>query len=321
MQLMQPDPAAAVLGLRAMKTIASAAGPIGPAQRGLMEAAKKIILRVDADIDTLPPVTPAELAAGFPGSELRQQFANGMLVMAVADGVPAPETLAKVEAFGAALGITSPVLADLRLLAEQHMLLFKLDFLRRGHIADIMKNELHNRGLLGFAKSVLGMRGLMEDPALAARYRAWEKLPEGTLGRGLIDFYNKHGFSVPGERNGFPEAGLYHDFSHLLGGYSTEPEGEIEVASFTAGYKRERPFYVVLFVVLIFSTGVNMRPTPDDFVTVGLLGKPGMAERMLAAIERGSKVTQDLSDNWDYWAWIELPIDEVRRRLNILPKG
>ena len=244
-----------------------------------------------------------------------------MLIMAVADGVPARETLAKVEAFGAALGIASPVLADLRLLTEQHMLLFKLDFLRRGHIADIMKNELRNRGLFGFAKSVLGMRGLMEDPVLAARYRAWEKLPEGTLGRGLIDFYNKHGFSVPGERNGFPEAGLYHDFSHLPGGYSTEPDGEVEVASFTAGYKRERPFYVALFVVLIFSTGVNMRPTPDDFVTVGLLGKPGMAERMLAAIERGSKVTQDLSDNWDYWAWIELPLDEVRRRLNILPKA
>ncbi len=321
MQLMQPDPPAAVLGLRAMKTIASAAGPIGPAQRGLMEAAKKVILRVDADIDTLPPVTPAELAAGFPGSELRQQFANGMLAMAVADGVPAPETIAKVEAFGAALGIASPVLADLRLLAEQHMLLFKLDFLRRGHIADLMKNELRNRGLLGFAKSVLRMRGLTEDPALAARYRAWEKLPEGTLGRCLIDFYNQHGFSVPGERNGFPEAGLYHDFSHLLGGYSTEPEGEIEVASFTAGFKRERPFYVALFAVLIFSTGVNMRPTNDDFVTVGLLGKPGIAERMLAAIERGSQVNQDLSDNWDYWAWIDLPLDEVRRRLNILPKA
>jgi hypothetical protein len=321
MQLMQPDPAAAVLGLRAMKTIASAAGPIGPAQRGLMEAAKKVILRVDADIDTLPPVTPAELAAGFPGAALREQFANGMLVMAVADGVPAPETLAKVEAFGAALGIASPVLADLRLLAEQHMLLFKLDFLRRGHIADIMKNELRNKGPLGLAKSVLRMRGLIEDPALAARYRAWEKLPEGTLGRGLIDFYNQHGFSVPGERSGFPEAGLYHDFTHLLGGYSTEPEGEIEVASFTTGYKRERSFYVALFAVLIFSTGVNMRPTADDFVTVGLLGKPGMAERMLAAIERGSRVTQDLSDNWDYWAWIELPIDEVRRHLNILPKA
>jgi hypothetical protein len=321
MQLMHPEPAAALLGLRAMKTIASAAGPIGPAQRGLMEAAKKMILHIDADIDALAPVTPAELAAGFPDPALRQQFANGMLVVAVADGVPAPETIATAEAFGTALGIASPMLTDLRLLAEQHMLLFKLDFLRRGHIADIMKNELRNKGLFGFAKSVAGMRGISADPALAARYRAWEKLPEGTLGRSLIDFYNQHGFSVPGERSGFPEAGLYHDFSHLLGGYSTEPDGEIEVASFTAGYKRERPFYVALFAVLIFSTGINMRPTSDDFVTVGLLGKPGMAERMLAAIERGSHMKQDLSDNWDYWAWIELPIDEVRRRLNILPKG
>jgi ubiquinone biosynthesis protein Coq4 len=320
MHLMRPDPAAALLGLRAMKTIATASGEIGPAQRALMQAAQKVILGIAADIDTLPAVTPAELAAGFPGAELRQQLANGMIVMAVADGVPSRETVARVEAFADALGIAEPVLADLRLLAEHHMTLFKLDFLRRGHISDIMKNELAQKGPLQFAKSVLRMRGMTEDHELAARYRAWEKLPEGTLGRCLIDFYNQHGFSVPGERGGFPEAGLYHDFSHLLGGYSTEPEGEIQVAAFTSGFKRERPFYVVLFVVLIFSAGVNMRPTTDDFVTAGLLGKPGIAELMFAAIERGSKVNQDLSDKWDYWALIELPIDEVRQRLNILPK-
>jgi hypothetical protein len=321
MHLMRPDPAAALLGLRAMKTVASLSGEIGPAQRALMQAAQKVILGIDADIDALPAVAPAELAAGFPGAELRQQFVNGLIVTAVADGVPSREAVAKVDAFADALGIAAPVLADLRLLAEHHMTLFKLDFLRRGHIADLMKNELAQKGPLQFAKSVLRMRGMTEDRDLAARYRAWERLPEGTLGRSLIDFYNQHGFSVPGERNGFPEAGLYHDFSHLLGDYSTEPEGEIQVAAFISGFKRERPFYVVLFVVLIFSAGVNMRPTTDDFVTAGLLGKPGMAELMFAAIERGSKVNQDLSDKWDYWAWIELPIDEVRRRLNILPKA
>jgi hypothetical protein len=321
MRLMQPDPAAALLGLRAMKTVASASGAIGPSQRALMEAAKKVILKIDADIDALPPVTPAELAAGFPGAELRQQFTNGMLVTALADGVPSRETVAQVEAFAEALGIASPMLTDLRLLAEGYMTIFKLDFLRRSQIADIMKNQLHQKGPLSLARSVLTMRGLMEDPALAARYRAWEKLPEGTLGRGLIDFYNEHGFSVPGERGGFPEAGLYHDFCHVLGGYGTEPEGEVQVASFTAGFKRERPIHIVLFAVLLFSAGVNMRPSAEDFTTVGVLGKPGMAERMFAAIERGSHVNQDLSDNWDYWAWIELPLDEVRQRLNILPKG
>jgi hypothetical protein len=321
MHLMRPDPAPALLGLRALKTVATASGEIGPAQRGLMQAAQKVILGIEADIDALPTVSPAELAAGFPGAELRQQFVNGMLVTSLADGAPSRETLAKVEAFADALGIAEPVLADLRLLADHHMTIFKLDLLRRGHIGDIMRNELAQRGPLGFAKSVLGMRGLMEDPKLAARYHAWEKLPQGSLGRGLFDFYKQHGFTFPGERGGFPEAGLYHDFSHLLGGYSTEPDGEIQVASFISGFKRDRPFYIVLFVALIFSAGVNMRPTADDFVTAGILGKPGMAERMFAAIERGSKVNVDLSDKWDYWAWIELPIDEVRQRMNVLPKA
>jgi hypothetical protein len=322
MQLLQPDPATALLGLRALKTIATAAGPVGPAQRAMMAAAQKVILHTNVDIDGLAPVTPAELAKGFAASpEIRQQFAHGMIVTAVADGTPSREAIAQVDAYAKALGISDPVLADLRLLADGYMTVFKLDFLRRGHIKDIFKNQLEQKGPLSLAKSVLTMRGVMEDPALAARYRAWEKLPEGTLGRSLVDFYNKNGFSVPGERGGFPEAGLYHDFSHLLGGYSTEPEGELQVAAFSAGYKRERPFYLMLFSILIFSTGVQMRPTAADFVTKGVLGKPGIAELVLAAVERGSKVNTDLSDKWDYWAWIDLPIDEVRRRLNILPKA
>jgi hypothetical protein len=320
MRLEQPDPATALLGLRAMKTLTTTDGPMRPAQRALLEAAKKVILRVDADLDALPAITPAELAAGFPTSDLRQQFVNGMLVVALADGVPSRESVAKVEAFAEALGVATPEVTSLRRLAEDHMTLYKLDLLRRGHIKDIFKNQLEQHGPLGLVKSVLTMRGVMEDRELAARYRAWEKLPADTLGNHLVTFYNKNGFSVPGERGGFPEAGLYHDFCHLLGDYSTEPEGEVQVAAFTTGFKRERPFYVVLFAVLIFSAGVNMRPTADDYVTVGVLGKPGVAEQVFAAIERGSQVNQDLSDKWDYWACVDLPIDEVRRRLNILPK-
>ncbi|MDI1284815.1 MAG: hypothetical protein PSV46_10490 [Reyranella sp.] len=319
MRLLQPDPAAALLGLRAMKTVASASGAMSPVRRALLDAARRMVLRIDADIDALAPITPAELAAGFPSPELREQFTNGMLVMALADGVPAREMVAEVEAFAQALGISTPALADVRLLAEKHMTLFKLDFLRRSQIADIMKDQLSQKGPLSLAKSVLTMRGVMEDPALAARYRTWGKLPEGTLGRSLIEFYAANGFSLPGERKGFPEAGLYHDLCHVLGGYGTDPEGEIQVAAFTAGFKQKTPIFIVLFAVLVFSTGVNMRPTKEAFTTVGVLGKPGMAERMFAAIERGSQVNQDLSDKWDYWAVADVPLDELRRCLNIVP--
>jgi hypothetical protein len=318
MRLIQPDPAAALMGLRAMKSVASADGGIGPSQRALMEAACRIILHIQAAIDSLAPIEPAELAAGFPEPALRQQLVNGMLVVALADGPPGRETVARIEGFAQALGVSTPHVTDLRRLAENHMTLFKLDFLRRSQVADIMKNQLEQKGPLGLAKAVLGLRGVIEDTALAVRYRAWANLPEGTLGRVAWDFYQQNGFSMPGERHGFPEAGLYHDLSHVLGGYGTDPEGEIEVASFTAGYKRERPFYLILFATLIFSAGVNMRPT-EGFTTLGVLGKPGVAERMFAAIERGSHVNVDLSDKWDYWPYVALPLDEARRRLNILP--
>lgn len=318
MRLMQPEPAAALLGLRAMKTVASASGAPGKAQLALMEAARRVILHIDADITTLSPITPAELAAGFPSVDLRHQFVHGLMVLALADGVPSRETVGRVEAFAEALGIATPELANQRRLAEHHTTLFKLDLLRRSQVGDILRNQLDQHGVLALAKSVLGMRGLMEDNELAERYRAWERLPAGTVGRSMWEYFQSNKFGMPGERFGFPEAGLYHDFCHVLGGYGTDPAGELQVASFTAGFKQTRPFYLILFAVLIFSAGFNARPTAEGYTTVGVLGEPGAAERMFAAIERGALVNTDLSDKWDYWPYVEMQIDEARHRLNIV---
>lgn len=281
-----------------------------------METAKKVILQIDADIDALVPIDPATFAAGFQDGELRRQFINGLLVIALADGIPSPAVTSSVEAFAEALGVEAPELRDLRRLTEHEMLLFRLDFLRHGHIADIMRNQLDQHGILGLAKGVLGMRGLMANEELAAKYRAWERLPEDSLGHAVWRYYQRNGFALPGERSGFPEAGLYHDFSHVLADYNTDGPGEIEVASFTAGYKQHRPFYVVLFAVLLFSTGVNVRPVAGPTIT-GILGEPGVAARMFAALERGSHVSVDLADKWDYWRYVQLPLAEARERLQV----
>jgi hypothetical protein len=63
----------------------------------------------------LPP--PWSAWAGFREAELREQFVNGMLAMALSDGVPARETVAELEAFAAALDVDTPALTDLRRLA------------------------------------------------------------------------------------------------------------------------------------------------------------------------------------------------------------
>jgi hypothetical protein len=39
---------------------------------------------------------------------------------------------------------------------------------------------------------------------------------------------------------------------------------------------------------------------------------------VLAAIVRGAQVNLDLTAPWDYWADLAKPIDEVRRKYNIV---
>lgn len=316
MQLLHPSPAVGLLGLRAMKMVAGAPGQLAAPARNLLDAAQRVILRTEHAIDELAPISPEELAAGLTEPGLREQLVHGMLVMSLTSGVPPERQIAVVERFAAALGVASPFLRDLQRLAQRQMLVFRLDFLRRGHIADMLRQQYEDSGLLGTIKAVLGLRGIYEDPALAEPYHALAELPAGTLGRAVWEHYRGHGFAFPGERFGFPEAGVYHDMAHILGGYGTDPQGELQIGAFVTGFRRRDPIAVLLFVMLTFSAGVNVTPLPQPF-SEGLLATPGLAERMLHALERGSRMNTDLSDHWDFWPYVARPLDEVRRALNI----
>lgn len=319
-QLIYPGPEEALLCLRAMHSVVARADGVPPASHALMEAAKQAILKIDADIETLVSITPAELAAGLRTPGLADQFVQAMLINVLADGMPDPECMARVEAFAAALGVAPPALRAARLLCEQHMILFRLDFMRRSHIKDIFVDQYrHHGGIRGVAAGLLGMRGMHEDPELAARFIALGNLPADTLGYAYFHHCRDHGFAFPGEPNGFPEAGAYHDLSHVLTGYGTAPEEEMLVGAFTAGYKRVNPFYVILFVTLSFSTGVNVTPLEQPHIA-GILATPGLAARFIQAVERGSQVNTDLTDGWDYWPVLQLPLAEARSRLNVVPE-
>jgi hypothetical protein len=61
-----------------------------------------------------------------------------------------------------------------------------------------------------------------------------------------------------------------------------------------------------------------MTPAEQPHVS-GILGEGDVAAKMLRAVERGSKVNTDLAQDWDFWPYVGLPLDEARRRLNVLP--
>jgi hypothetical protein len=321
MNLLTPPPEVAQIGLRAMKMIA-ARGPHGFAApaRNLLLAAQKHVLKVDVDLDSLGPISAAELVAGFPPGPLRAQFVQGMLMVSLVDGEPTQAQMNLVHEFAAGLGVDESEVTLIRRLADHQTLMFRLDFMRRSHIADIFKEQFrHHGGLTGLVRGILGLRGFVEDEALAQRYQALGKLPQGTLGHSFYTHYRTNGFALPGEKGGFPEAGVYHDFAHVLSGYGPTPEEETLVGAFTAGFKKGNPLFVVLFVLLTFGAGVNVTPVAQPHVEA-IFATPGLADRFFRAHERGQAMNADLSDNWNFWPLMGLPLDEARRQLNLPPE-
>jgi hypothetical protein len=319
MQLLTPSPEAARAGLRAMKHLASADGPMGAPTRNLLRAVQTHVLRLNEDLDALDDITPEGLAAAMTDPAVRRQFAQGMAVVSLADGKPGPKKVAAMERYARALGVASDEVDVLRGLVDHHAALFKLDFLRRSHIADMARQQFERSGFVGAIKAFAGFRGAYEEPERAARYRALGHLPAGTFGRAYFDYIQANGYSFPGEKHAFPEAGIYHDLTHVLSGYGTDSAGEVQIGGFVAGFRKERPVFVILFVMLTFSAGINVTPI-DQPLSVGILETPGLAEAFVRAVQRGSAVNTDLSDHWDHWPFMEKDLEAVRRELNILPE-
>jgi len=62
-----------------------------------------------------------------------------------------------------------------------------------------------------------------------------------------------------------------------------------------------------------------LTPVNQPHVT-SVLATPGLAARFIQAVERGSQVNIDPSDGGDYWPFFSLPLEETRRRLNVVPE-
>jgi hypothetical protein len=324
MQLLRPSPSNVPYGLRAMKMIAlaGASGVVTPAVANMLGGAQRVLLATDIPLEPLPPIEAPELARAFAGEgadggrALATQLVQGMLMVSLADGPPTRAQMALIDGFAEALGVEGPELRTMRLLADEHMLFFRLHFLRHSHIGRLAAQGIREHGLLAPLHGFLMMRGLAEDRALAERYHALASLPEGTLGRAFLAYIEANHFSVPGDKGGFPEIGIWHDFGHVLTGYHTDPEGELQMAAFQAGYMKTKPIFMLLFAAITFSAGINVTPLPQSH-DHGIFARPGLMERVLHALERGSKVNVDLSDHWDHWQWVDKPVEEVRAALGL----
>jgi tellurite resistance protein len=322
MELLKTGPEAAPYALRAMATVARAAeSGLGQPQRAILDAVQRLVLETDHDVGKSSPITPEELAGHLDDAAQARQLVRLMVAISLADGPPSLDQVSLLSSFAAALGVEEPSVGVVRHLAKKRLLRFRLAFARHSHVRTYLRNTVRMLGgIRPTIRAVLVMRGVArENTELASRFRALERLPEETLGHQFFRHCTEEGLAFPGEKGGFPVGALFHDFSHVLAGYDTSPEGEMKNAAFQAGFTRDDDdFFTMLFAIVIHTAGINMTPFPMP-VFLGRIGQGNLALEVLRGLQRGAAMKVDLGRDWDFWKYVELPIDVARERLGVPP--
>jgi ubiquinone biosynthesis protein Coq4 len=320
MELLKTQPETAPYALRALTMVARAGEKgLGRPQHAMLDAVQRLVLGTDQDIEMLSPLTAEELATHLEDPAQARQLVRLMVATSLADGPPSMEQVTLTSSFAAALGVEEAAVGVVRHLAKKRLLLFRLAFARHSHVRTYFRNSYRLLGgVLPVIKAILRFRGVIkESPELATRFHALEKLPEDTLGREFFRHCTQEGLAFPGEKGGFPIGAVFHDFAHVLGGYDTSPEGELKNAAFQAGFTQDDDdFFTMLFAIVIHTAGINMTPFEMP-VLLGRIGQGSLALEVLHGWQRGAAMKVDLGSNWDFWKYVELPLDVARDRLGV----
>ena len=162
---------------------------------------------------------------------------------------------------------------------------------------------------------------------MAAKWDALGRLPEDTIGRQLHRFYQARGFEFPGRPGSAPPLLAQHDWVHVLAGYGTRVEAELEVFAFIARANDDpRGFSLLAMVISLFETGYLSAGAGLFEAFPGQLSQDGMTVRVGDAMRRGA-LSHGLegAPDVDFMAvdWFDLadrPVEELRELFNVVPK-
>jgi len=294
--------------LRALRDVVASNGRITPAERRFIEVVAELH-GTKVDVDSLTSIAPGEVAEIVTDPHQRKRVVQLAAIAAMVEGDVTAAEAAAVKRLAAALGVEEASLEVLDDIAADHQFLTRFDMMRRimGKFGAKAYNE---EGLAGIRKMLTLFTG-GEDLEVAWKYKQLGLLPEGTLGREFWEHCTKNRFGVPGEKTGIPERMVFHDFGHVLAGYDTRPESEIQQGAFQGGFVREDGFAFLMFAVIQFHLGVKVTPVTNGYT--GLFDVP----KVLSAAQRGAACKVDLSDHWDAFAVADVPVEQLRAEYGI----
>ena len=258
------------------------------------------------------PIDTSQVAHVIIDPHHRKRLLQLAIVMTMVERDITARQQQTLQSLASGLSVNERGLRVLHAAASRHQFLARLDMTRR-MMGNMVEPVYREEGIAG-VKKIMGslfFRKGGEDPALAWRFRQLGLLPQDTLGRAFWEHCTQRQFGFPGEPGAIPLRLVFHDFGHVLAGYDTTPAGEIQQGAFQAGFVRTDGFMFLLFVILHFHWGVKVTPIAD--ANEGLFDIP----LVMRALQRGAACTVDLSDHWDFWEVVEVPLEEVRARYGV----
>jgi hypothetical protein len=314
-----PDTADAALTLGMVaRAFDRVPGGLDEIQRTIFDGVARGVFRLDP-AEVAVPSDDDVVAAG---DHVRRSAARLLAVLEFVEHPLRQEVADAVDGFAREHGLPVGMLDDARELSRDHFALVYFDLQRHGwYEHETILESVHGR-LTELVRSKLAYFGLAPDTRIADRWRALRGCEVGTWGRGVADFYDAHHFPLPGERNGIYELGARHDWVHVLAGYDTTPEGEIDVFSFiAASMPDDRGVVLLAFTLGLFQNGsirhVGGKRIPN--IRTDTLSDPRAVEHMVDALDRGHACTVDVMGSLDLFAHKDDPLDDVRARFSIPP--
>jgi ubiquinone biosynthesis protein Coq4 len=295
--------------LRALRDVVASNGTVTPAERRFIEVIGELH-GVNVDVDALPRASAGELAEIIKEPHQRKRVVQLAAIAAMVEGEVTSEGAAAVRELAKALDVHERALKVLDNIADDHRLMTRFDMMRR-IMGKFGTKAYQEEGFAGVRKMMAMVTGGGEDPEVAWKYKQLGLLPEGTVGREFWEHCTRNRFSLPGEKGGIPERMVFHDFGHVLAGYDTRPESEIQQGAFQGGFVREDGFAFLMFVIIQFHLGQKVTPVSDGYT--GLFDVP----KVLRAAQRGASCKVDLSDRWDPFAVADAPVEQLRAEYGI----
>ncbi len=280
------------------------------------------LMSYECDFETLEPIDIEAFALAMPEPDKRNEVLDLMIATELLCTSIAPEISDAINLWAQKLGIKNNGLALIRDLSKQLVTQAQQDFYRSNYFYDADLASPNFAQLDQKHGLSATMMTLEVSDEVAMRYENLQKLPAGTLGRGLWEFYKKRGFNFPGVLGGINEAVAHHDWIHVLADYDSNGIGEIEVAAFsTMATQSESAVMNFLGTLSNFQGGLLqtiVAGAPHLGHELEVINGP---ERIAIALQRGKKVSIDLILGINFFDYAHEPLEELRKRWNIPAKS